>query len=334
MRTEMTWKEHATAAMKALINGDNATAIANWKTSIALIVENKEQGTAEIAQIYYYLGKCLADDGELVDGIEAMSQAEAIFGEVEPGHATVKDLKYHLGAALNKVGDHGAAEIRLRSAMGIVDAPLAKGLIRQNNSNLTIKEMVKVLKNTGLVNELSPALLKKIAHTIEEEGRGEADDIDNFHPFDVLYYYWSEANRFEQDRAMLVECFDAQTDLPVLTESLNDLLEQAIVNEEDLTAVGNEENSVPYIIINTDEDGPVGAPVRDFWDLIKIYNTKLHLADNQNRVVRLAGYSEREAVIILSKAVAAKIYNAGAGAIFENLTEDLEPIAPEIFRLS
>ncbi|MBK9772692.1 MAG: hypothetical protein IPP57_18065 [Candidatus Obscuribacter sp.] len=119
-----------------------------------------------------------------------------------------------------------------------------------------------------------------------------------------------------------------------MTEALNDLLEQSIVNEEDLTAVGTEENSVPYIIIDSDEDGPVGTPVRDFWDLIKIYNTKLHLADNQNRVVRLAGYSEREAVIILSKAVAAKIYNAGAGAIFENLTEDLEPIAPEIFRLS
>ncbi|MBK9772693.1 MAG: hypothetical protein IPP57_18070 [Candidatus Obscuribacter sp.] len=165
----MTWKEHATAAMKALINGDNATAIANWKTSIALIVENKEQGTAEIAQIYYYLGKCLADDGELVDGIEAMSQAEAIFGEVEPGHATVKDLKYHLGAALNKVGDHGAADSRLRSAMGIVDAPLAKGLIRQKNSNLTIKEMVKVLKNTGLVNELSPALLKKLRTQLKKK---------------------------------------------------------------------------------------------------------------------------------------------------------------------
>jgi hypothetical protein len=68
--------------------------------------------------------------------------------------------------------------------------------------------------------------------------------------------------------------------------------------------------------------------------LIKIYNTKLHLADDQNRVVRPAGYSEREAVIILSKAVAAKIYNDGAGAIFENLTEDLEPEAPKSFRLS
>ncbi|MBL0188937.1 MAG: tetratricopeptide repeat protein [Candidatus Obscuribacter sp.] len=330
----MTWKELAASAMKALMNGDNATAVTNWKASIALIEKNQEQGTAEIAQIYYYLGKCLADDGDLIDGIEAMSQAEAIFSEVEPGHATVKELKYHLGAALNKVGDHGAADSRLRSAMGIVDAPLAKGLIRQKNSNLTIKEMIKVLKNTGLVNELSPALLKTIARTIEEEGRGEADDIDNFHPFDVLYYYWSEANRFKQDRAMLVECFDAQTDLPILTEALNDLLEQSIVNEEDLTAVGTEENSVPYIIIDSDEDGPVGTPVRDFWNLIKIYNTKLHLADDQNRVIRLAGYSERDAVIILSKAVAAKIYNDGAGAIFENLTEDLEPEAPKSFRLS
>lgn len=330
----MTWKELAASAMKALMNGDNATAVANWKESIALIEKNNEQGTAEIAQIYYYLGKCLADEGDLIEGIESMSQAEAIFGEVEPGHVTVKELKYHLGAALNKVGDHEAADVRLRNAMGIVEAPLAEGLIRQEKSDLTIKEMVKILKKTGLVNELSPALLTKIAHTIEEEGRGEADDIDNFHPFDVLYYYWSEANRFKQDRVLLVECFDAQTDLPILTEALNDLLEQAIVNEEDLTAVGNEENSVPYIIIDTDQDGPVGAPVRDFWDLIKIYNTKLHLADDQNRVIRLAGYSERDAVIILSKAVAAKIYNAGAGTIFENLTEDLEPKAPKSFRLS
>lgn len=60
----------------------------------------------------------------------------------------------------------------------------------------------------------------------------------------------------------------------------------------------------------------------------------VHLTDDQNRVIRLAGYSEREAVIILPKAVAAKIYNGGAGVIFENLTEDLEPEAPEIFRLS
>lgn len=330
----MTWKEHAKAAMAALINGDNATAIANWKTSIALIEKNKERGTAEIAQIYYYLGKCLADNGDLVDGIEAMSQAEAIFSEVEPGHTTVKELKYHLGAALNKVGDHDSAVGRIRHAMGIVDEPLAAGLEVGSNADLSLKEILKVLKKAGLINELSPALLKTIAHTIEEEGRGEADDIDNLHPFDVLYYYWSEANRFEQDRAMLVECFDAQTDLPILTEALNDLLEQAIVNEEDLTAVGSEEHSEPYIIINVDEEGPVGAPVKDFWDLVKIYNTKLHIAEDQNRVVRLASYGEREAVIILSKAVAAKIHNAGAGTIFENLTEDLEPKAPEIFRLS
>lgn len=330
----MTWKDLATAAMEALMNGDNATAIANWRASIASIEKNKEQGTAEIAQIYYYLGKCLADNGDLVDGIEAMSQAEAIFSEIEPGHATVKELKYHLGAALNKVGDHDSAIGRIRHAMGIVDEPLAAGLEAGSNADLSLKEILKVLKTAGLINELSPALLKTIARTIEEEGRGEADDIDNLHPFDVLYYYWSEANRFEQDRVMLVECFDAQADLPILTEALNDLLEQAIVNEEDITAVGTTEQSTPYIIINIDEQEAVGAPVRDFWDLIKIYNTKLHIADDQNRVIRLAGYSEREAVIVLSKAVAAKIFNAGAGAIFENLTEDLEPEAPEIFRLS
>ncbi|MBK9201369.1 MAG: hypothetical protein IPL73_02775 [Candidatus Obscuribacter sp.] len=66
----MTWKELAASAMKALMNGDNATAVTNWKASIALIERTKNKALPNCPDLLLPWQMRLADDGDLIDGIE------------------------------------------------------------------------------------------------------------------------------------------------------------------------------------------------------------------------------------------------------------------------
>lgn len=329
----MTWKEISDEAMKALMNGDNKAAVNSWKSSVALIEKTKEPPSVEIGQIYYYLGKCQADEGQIEEAIRSMSKAEEIFVNVEPGHPNLKDIKYQLGVALNRSGDHEAAVARLQFAKNLVAEPLATCLQGKKKDDLDLKGTLKLLKKHGIAGELSPALLKKIAKQLVEEGKGDPDDIEGLHPFDVLYCYYEDVNHRRCDRVISLEYFELDEHLAWLLDALNDQLEQLLFLSEDIAVIDEDGEPKCYLIVDRDEDGPVAAPIDDLWDVVQVYNSKLRNMNDPLRVVRLPSYDDREAVTIMPLDTAAKIYLAGGGQVFENLSEDLEPTEPSLVRL-
>lgn len=330
----MTWKKHSDEAMKALMDGDNGQAVQSWKSSVALIEKENVPPSVEIGQIYYYLGKCQADDGALSEAIRSMTRAEQIFQHVEPGHPNLKDIKYQLGLALNKAGDSEAATARLRFAKDLVAEPLAVCLQGDKKDDLDLKGTIKLLKKHGLVNELSPAVLKQIAKQLVEEGKGDPGDIEGLHPFDVLYCYYEAESRRGQDRVIALEYFEIEEHLAWLIDALNEQLEQIVFLAGDIAAIDNDGEPTYFMIIDRDEDGPVAVQVDDFWDVVLVFNAKLRHSKDPLRVVRLPSYDDREAVIVMPLAAAAKIFLAGGGQIFENLSEDLEPNEPDLVRLT
>ncbi len=270
-----------------------------------------------------------------------MSRAEEVFFAAEPGHPNVQDVKYHLGALLRKAGDEDGATVRFKQALGLVDEPLASCLEGPKQDDLSLKAMIKYWQKCGLMNELSPGELKRIAALLVEEGRfDQGGDINDIHPFDLCFlYYFEHEARCEQDG---VVCADFPPELRPLEklswsiESLNRAVGQEIFAVADLATVDMNGEHL-FLIVDHDEnseEGPVAAAADDFEAMVRIFNTRLQFMEAERRVLRFAAYDDRDAVIVLSKSMAGKLYRGGAGRFFENLSTDIEPKAPPLSRLS
>jgi hypothetical protein len=334
----MSWKASNEQALEALMDGNNQEAIRLWKLSVKSIEETKQEGSVEIGQIYYYLGKCLSDAGLTDEAIQSMLKAESILSPLDPDSETLRQCKYHLGAALRLTGDEGAATTRFRDALGLVERDLPALLQGDRKEDLQIEDAVAVLRKEGLAKELTKKELSKIHKHLVEIGRADEDEIDSVHPFDVLFeYYENNESRKKNDKCMTMEWFDLEEDLKTVLEKLNELLDMTLFTSEDLAIVSSESEKHWYIIVDKDEEGPVAAPVANidgFTDLIEIYNSKLMLCDDDRRFFRLSSYDDRNAVYLLDIKRAVSLFKKGTQYIFEDLPSDLEPTPPDLVRLS
>lgn len=334
----MSWKANNEEALEALMDGNNEEAIRLWKLSVKTIEETKIDGSIEIGQIYYYLGKCLSDAGLTEEAIQSMLKAESILSPLEPDGETLRQCKYQLGAALRLTGDEDAATTRFRDALGLVERELPELLQGEREDDLQIEDAIAVLQKEGLVKELTKKELSNIHRHLVEIGRADEDEIDSVHPFDVLFTYYDEnGERQKKDKCLALELFDLEDNLATVLEKLNGLLDMTVFTTEDLAIVASGKEKHWYIIVDKDEDGPVAAPVSTidgFPDVIEIYNSKLMLCDDTRRFFRLSSYDERSAVYLLEIKRAVTLFKKGTQHIFEDLPGDLEPTPPDLVRLS
>lgn len=335
----MSWKASNEQALEALMDGDNEEAIRLWKQSVRTIEETKQEGSLEIGQIYYYLGKCLSDEGLTDEAVECMLKAESILTPIDPDGETLRQCKYQLGAALRLKGDEDAATSRFRAALGLVERELPEMLQGDREEDLQIEEAVAVLRKEGLVGDLNTKELSRIHKHLVEIGRADEDEIDSVHPFDVLFTYYQEnKERQEKDKCIALEWFDLEDNFASVLAQMNHLLGMTLFTSTDLALVpGQKQEKNWYMIVDRDEEGPVAAPIANidsFTDVIEVFNSKLMLCDDNRRFFRLSSYDDRIAFYLLDIERAVSLFKKGLQHVFEDLPGDLEPTPPDLMRLA
>jgi|GEM_PF-2224512 len=327
----MSWKALSSQAMTAFMDGNLDEATRLWRESVLRIEADGEAPQVDIGQVYYFLGKCLIDSGERIDEpIELFVTAEKIIQESNPGHSYLTQIKYDLGEALNRAGRSQEATNRLRFARGLVDEPVASCLSGPRVDDLDLRPTVKAFQKRGLLKGLDAREIKRIATALVEMGKADPGELEGINPFDLFYEYYQDRDRRKADNCVLTP-WDEEISLADLIESTNECMGFRMFGPEDLVEI----EGVPALVMRRDEHGPLCAKLESYAteeDLIRMVNCKLLSNDDECRWLRLSGYDDRMAALLLSKETAGALYRAGAAHVFENPTADIEPSEPRLER--
>jgi tetratricopeptide (TPR) repeat protein len=332
----MHWIDLDKKALAALVEGDEDRAIDLWTEAVKTIETIHPEPTVEVGQVYYRLGKCLADRKDYERAIPLMQRAESTIFEADPGSEIFQQLRYTLGSTLSKAGRSDEALVSIKKAMGIVSAPLADCLVGPKDDDVSIRELVTIFQKMGLASELNKREFTRIKKAIIKADRATADD-DSIHPLDLFYTYYLPQDRRKADKFVLFQNFEPKYDLPTLIKDMNIVLDMVAFRPDDVVSVNEEyEDSIFYLIVDPD-DGPMAARLQpgDEWnELVCAVNSKLMYLEDPRRFLRLESVDEREqCLVLLSQDQAVSLYRAGAGYIFENLSADLEPQPPLLVSL-
>lgn len=328
----MSWRALSSQAMTAFMDGNLEEAARLWRQSVARIETDRETPQVDIGQVYYFLGKCLIDSGQNIDEpIELFATAEKIIEESDPGHNYLTQIKYDLGEALNRAGRSPEALSRLRFARGLVSEPVATCLSGPRGEDLDLTGTVKAFQKMGLLRGLDARERKRIASVLVETGKADPGDPEQINPFDLLYEYYRDVARRKADACVLTP-WDEEVSLADLIESMNECMGFPVFVTDDLVEV----EGVPALVMQQDEHDLLCAKLESFApeeDLIHKVNYRLLANDDECRWLRLSGYDDRMAALLLSKDKAGILYRAGAAHVFENPTADIEPPEPRLERL-
>jgi hypothetical protein len=324
----MTWRDLSQQAMNAMMGGDDTRAIGLWSQSVMLIEKGDAPPIAEQALVYHYLGKSLSGT-DLQTAIKHLTTAEAIMIECEPGNHALKQIKYDLGEALCKAGRSDEATPRLRYAKDIVVEPLPECLSGTQKEALSNRATIKFLQKHGLAKELSAKEIKRIK---KDMYCLDCDD-EEMNIFDLLWCYYNTDERVDADRVACFEDADDMDDWDRTLAVFNAILGEDLFSADDLVNVGEGDNPDLFLVIDRDEEGPVGVNLREC-PLVDIYNTALKHAEDPRRIVTLSSYDDREMFMATTVETAAAIFLGGAGQIFEDLPKEIEPMDPELYRLT
>jgi tetratricopeptide (TPR) repeat protein len=113
------WKDESQLAMKALMDGDDAQATTRWQRAIAMAEEACEAPSAQLGEVYFNLGKMLADAGQDSQAILSLKKSVDMLTLVEPGHQRLNTAKYQLAALLRKAGDEDGSKQLFEQALQI-----------------------------------------------------------------------------------------------------------------------------------------------------------------------------------------------------------------------
>ncbi len=334
----MNWKEKHSVALKELMDGDENAAILHWKDAVACV--EKCESSVELGQMYHFFGKMLSDRGEDEQALTYLKLSEATIFECEPGHDSYRQIKYDLGRVLSKLGRTEEASHNYSIAIGNEPRrPVPEGLEGKKKDTLTLKSAVKAFQKVGLMKDLSPTEFKRIHKALVEAGRADDDDIESIHPFDLLYDYYDSRARSKADNVVMIDDIEG-LDLAHLVSDLNTTLGMKLFSPNNIVnGPAEEEDSSEqlYFIVNSDEIGIGAAKIQkysEYESLVEIYNYALRAGDESRRFLRFAGYSDREGLILMDIKTVRTLFLAGAAdEFFENLFDDVEPLAPELFSL-
>lgn len=332
----MDWSENDKNALAALINGDDGRAIQLWSQSVALIEQASLEPTVEIGQVYYHLGKCLADKQHFDRAIALLKQAEAIVVEAEPASESLRQIRNDLGSILTKLGRVDEAAIPLKLAMGILDEPLASCLVGPAEPDVPIRKLIKLLQEIGIASELNAKEFDRIKKELVAVGRATADD-QTIQVGDLLYSYYLPNHRRVKDKVIFFQDFNPKFDLPTLINDMNIVLGETAFLPEHIVAKVEEDGRTAYYIVVDPDDGPMAARLTpgDEWnDAVTVANSKRLYADDTRRFLRISSIDDKEqGLILLEESLIVSLYRAGAGYLFKNPTPDLEPQPPLLVQL-
>jgi hypothetical protein len=340
----MNWKELSNQAMKAMINGDENEAVRLWRCSINEIREYKPELTSDVADVFYYLGKALGDRDEFDESIPLLEEAENILSKIDPQGSKVNRFTYHLNTILIKAGRSDEAHARQKLAMG--EERVAECLKGEKQDDLEIKAAIKAFQKQGFISDLGAKEFKRIKKIlIDEQARANKDADDNdLHIFDVFWEYYcsGDDDRRKKDLCAIWEDeprdYDTRTYENVETEAIIRIMElfdsmigrQLYSRDEIITQVLEKRHHTDreerlFIIVQKDKRLALPLEYDNPPDIVYAYNFLLQQEQDPRRFVRHAGYDDREIVQFIQIDKAAKLYLAGAGRVFEDLNNDLDP---------
>lgn len=202
---------------------------------------------------------------------------------------------------------------------------LAECLQGDRLDDLDFKQTIKALRDEGLLEECTDQVLTSVLDDLCFDcDEDEEPDLFEF----LRAYYADKKGRLEKDNFYVVTEFAVDGDLKRVTEKLNDLIEHKLVL--DVTSV-DEGNGLTdfYVLTEMADDVDIGYLIKNFREAINLYNDRLREMKMERRLVRLASGDDREAVLLMPIDRAARLFKAGAGHMFECLSEDIEPETPE-----
>lgn len=321
----MDWQTLNSDALKAIMDGDRWAAISAWKVAVELVEAANLMPTAELARLYYSLGKCYLDEGQRRDALRLIGRAEKILLEVAPEDPDLKKIQYDLGGVLLKLGQKDAASSAF--AGGYSNTPVAECLRGVVEAELPVADAIALLQKNGLVLELSPDLRQELSREVEADGYAGCASLVEL--ADLLYCYYQKDYRCVQDKVLRMQDFDSLPDLLVcdLIDRFNNFFQSAIVGCDEIVCCESEFGKQYFVAPNVNIGQEQRFRLAGYYSLVHLYNYRLQQSGSQWRILNLL-CEAGPLFIVLPIQVAVNLYMKGVRNIFDCLSQDLEP--PEL----
>lgn len=180
------WKDESQLAMKALMDGDSAQATTRWQRAIAMAEEACEVPSAELGEVYFNLGKMLADAGQDSQAIVSLKKSVAMLTAVAPAHQRLDTARYQLAALLKKAGDDDASKQLFQQALKIDASPV---------TYISLTNAIALLKKCDLAFDLTGKVLQALYKELAVKGSDDNEEIS-----ELLEVYYSDTKYGEERR--------------------------------------------------------------------------------------------------------------------------------------
>jgi hypothetical protein len=147
------WQDESKLAMKALMDGDDKQAVTRWQRSIAMAEESCATPSAELGEVYFNLGKMLADANQDSQATLCLRKSIDMLTSVAPQHQRLDTAKYQLAALLKRNGDDKTATQLFQEVLKIEASPF---------TYIPLTKAIALLKECGLAFDLSGKVLKAL----------------------------------------------------------------------------------------------------------------------------------------------------------------------------
>jgi len=266
------WQEHQQKGMQAFMNGYSDEAISHWKNAVCVAEERAAIPSAELADVYYCLGKTLADLRQDDEAARYLRVGVTMLTEFMPGDQKLKVAQYALGEVLNRTGGGEEADMQFKQAYD-----LPKHVCFEP---IKLKDAIKILQKHKLCKDLKGGVLTSLCHKLDIDPNGDNEEIVRL----LLAYYTEEhtgEKRLLEDKFFLSDYTDFETE-----EALAFL--NGISGEEDLLVLEDQKG-------DTADGGMVIVTMRrsDGEECVRACQSICGIVDEYNDALWVAGKSGR-----------------------------------------
>ncbi len=166
--------------MQAFMNGDNEAAIAHWKNAVSVAVETNAKPAADLAELYYCLGKALSDLRRDNEAVGYLRTGVDMLLQCSPGDQRVKVAQFELAEVLNRTGGHEEADRQFKQAYDLPE--------HVNTPTIPLKDAIRELQKLKFVNQLKGGVLSNLCHELGIDPAGDNADIGEL----LVSYYIDE----------------------------------------------------------------------------------------------------------------------------------------------
>lgn len=304
------WKEHFRSGMQAFLNGNTDGAVENWKNAVSIAEETSAQPSAELAELYYCLGKLLADLRKDDDALRHLRFAVNQLEECMSGDQKLKVAQYALAEVLNRTGFQEERDKQFKKAL---DLP-PHGYF----DPIPLRDALKTLQEQGLCKDLKGGVLSSLCHQVGLDPSGDNSEITSL----LLAYYCDEhssAKRLMADRFFLSNYTNFET------EEVLELMD-SLSGEQNLLAVEEQhgdpaDGDVITVTMQRSDGVLVYRTCQSVVGLVDEYNKALGHFERLGRFCSLDGGGNFFTAFFLEKEVQKQLQEARA-LIFDDMPSE------------